>query len=435
GVSIVGPSNLITLLESIPPYWESIREMFYQRMGIMGGSYGGYATLAGLTFTPDVYAAGVSIVGPSNLITLLESIPPYWESIREMFYQRMGNPTTEEGKAQLVSQSPLYSADKIKVPLMVVQGANDPRVKKAESDQIVVAMRELKLPVEYICAPDEGHGFRRPENNMAFLAAAEKFLAKHLGGRYQEEMPEEIAKRLEEITVDINTVTLPEKIDESKLSAALPTPQADLQASATKYKMLIKMGANEMSMDVEQKVEEADGNWVVTQVAKSTMGSMKDVSTIKKGSLTPVSRMVEQGPVKINLEHGEDKITGSMDMNGKKNPITADLDGPVFADGAALYETLATLPLADGYTTVYRVFDVQQQKTQAYELKVVGSETVEVPAGSFKVFKAEIKALSDTPGDTVVWLCTEEGKRGLIKSTATMPQMGGAKMTMELSGK
>lgn len=176
------------------------------RIGIMGASYGGYATLAGLAFTPDVYAAGVSVVGPSNIITLLNSIPPYWESIRKLFHKRMGDPNTEEGKALMMQQSPLYSADKIKQPLMVVQGANDPRVKQAESDQIVVAMRELGLPVEYIVAPDEGHGFSRPENNMAFIAAAEQFLAKHLGGRYQQEIRADIAERLEEITVDISTV-------------------------------------------------------------------------------------------------------------------------------------------------------------------------------------------------------------------------------------
>src|SRR5204862_5836783 len=105
-----------------------------KRVGIMGGSYGGYATLAGLAFTPDVYAAGVSIVGPSNLITLLNSIPPYWESIRKIFYERMGDPATPEGKAQLERQSPLNSAKSIKTPLLVVQGANDPRVKRAESD-------------------------------------------------------------------------------------------------------------------------------------------------------------------------------------------------------------------------------------------------------------------------------------------------------------
>ncbi|KAA9346397.1 S9 family peptidase [Larkinella humicola] len=182
-----------------------------KRVGIMGGSYGGYATLAGLAFTPDVYAAGVAIVAPSNIITLLNSIPPYWESVRKTFYERMGDPNTPEGKAQLMKQSPLFSADKIKSPLLVVQGANDPRVNKAESDQIVVALRDRGFPVEYLCAPDEGHGFARPVNNMAMLALAEKFLAKHLGGRFQESMPENVANRLKEITVDVKTVQLADK--------------------------------------------------------------------------------------------------------------------------------------------------------------------------------------------------------------------------------
>ncbi|HEX6902483.1 MAG TPA: prolyl oligopeptidase family serine peptidase [Thermoanaerobaculia bacterium] len=180
-----------------------------KRVGILGGSYGGYATLAGLTFTPDVYAAGVSIVGPSNLITLLNSIPPYWESIRKVFTERMGDPATPEGRAMLERQSPLNSAAKIKSPLLVIQGANDPRVKKAESDQIVVALRERGFPVEYIVAPDEGHGFARPVNNMALYASAEKFLAKHLGGRYQESMTPEVTTRLKEITVDVKTVEMP----------------------------------------------------------------------------------------------------------------------------------------------------------------------------------------------------------------------------------
>ena len=174
-----------------------------KHVGIMGGSYGGYATLAGVAFTPDLYAAAVSIVGPSNLITLLNSIPPYWESIRKLFYLRMGDPTTDEGKAQLTRQSPLTSVDKIKTPLFVAQGANDPRVNKAESEQIVNALRKRNFPVEYILAPDEGHGFARPVNNMAMLAAAEKFLASYLGGRYQESMTPEVEKRLGEIKVDV----------------------------------------------------------------------------------------------------------------------------------------------------------------------------------------------------------------------------------------
>ena len=182
-----------------------------KRVAIMGGSYGGYATLAGVTFTPDLYAAAVAIVAPSNLNTLLGSIPPYWEQIRTMFHKRMGDPGTAEGKAQLERQSPLNHVSKIKTPLMVVQGANDPRVKKAESDQIVIALRERNYPVQYLLAGDEGHGFARPVNNMAMFAAAEKFLAQHIGGRFQDTMTPEVAKRLGELTVDPKTVVMAAK--------------------------------------------------------------------------------------------------------------------------------------------------------------------------------------------------------------------------------
>lgn len=179
-----------------------------ERVGIFGVSYGGYATLAGLAFTPDIYAVGVSNVGPSNLITLLKSIPPYWESIKASFALRVGDPDDPSDRTRLEAQSPLFSADQIQAPLMVIQGANDPRVKQAESDQIVAALRDLGRPVEYLIAPDEGHGFRKEINSLAMTAALEKFLAEHLGGRYQAEMSSEVQAQLEKLTVDIDTVTV-----------------------------------------------------------------------------------------------------------------------------------------------------------------------------------------------------------------------------------
>lgn len=157
-----------------------------EKVAIMGGSYGGYATLVGLTFTPDVFACGVDIVGPSNLNTLLATIPPYWKAMRDMFVHYIGDPATEEGKALLQDRSPLGRVDKISKPLLIGQGANDPRVRQSESDQIVEAMKKKNIPVTYILYPDEGHGFARPENNMSFWAVSEMFLAKHLGGRFQE---------------------------------------------------------------------------------------------------------------------------------------------------------------------------------------------------------------------------------------------------------
>ncbi|MDY6940608.1 MAG: S9 family peptidase, partial [Cyanobacteriota bacterium] len=153
------------------------------KIAIMGGSYGGYATLVGLTFTPDVFVCGVDIVGPSNLITLMESIPPYWEPLRALFARRMGDFTTEE--EFLKSRSPLFFADKITKPLLIGQGANDPRVKQAESEQIVEAMRQADKPVEYVLYADEGHGFARPANRLHFYAIAEEFLAKYLEGQFQ----------------------------------------------------------------------------------------------------------------------------------------------------------------------------------------------------------------------------------------------------------
>lgn len=153
------------------------------KIAIMGGSYGGYATLAGLTFTPDTFACGVDIVGPSNLMTLLSTVPPYWESFRRQLISRMGDPDTEEGRAWLKERSPLTHADRIRKPLLIGQGANDPRVKQAESDQIVAAMQAKNIPVTYVLYPDEGHGFARPENNIAFMAITENFLARCIGGR------------------------------------------------------------------------------------------------------------------------------------------------------------------------------------------------------------------------------------------------------------
>ncbi len=152
-----------------------------KKIAIMGGSYGGYATLAGLTFTPELYTCGVDIVGPSNMQTLMETIPPYWKPFKMQMLKRIGDVEKDEVLNKKIS--PLFHVDAIKAPLMIGQGANDPRVKKAESDQIVSAMRGRNIPVTYILFPDEGHGFARPENRLDFNGMVEEFLARYLGGR------------------------------------------------------------------------------------------------------------------------------------------------------------------------------------------------------------------------------------------------------------
>jgi dipeptidyl aminopeptidase/acylaminoacyl peptidase len=148
------------------------------RMAIFGGSYGGYAALVGATFTPDVFRCAVDIVGPSNLVTLLKSIPPYWFGVATQFHKLLGHPDTDHDF--LMERSPLSRVDDIRIPLLIAQGANDPRVNQAESEQIVEALRKRGIPHEYLLYEDEGHGFARPENRLHFYEAAERFLAEHL---------------------------------------------------------------------------------------------------------------------------------------------------------------------------------------------------------------------------------------------------------------
>jgi dipeptidyl aminopeptidase/acylaminoacyl peptidase len=278
-----------------------------KRIGIMGGSYGGYATLAGVTFTPDLYAAAVAIVAPSNLNTLLGSIPPYWESVRQLFFKRMGDPNTPEGRAQLERQSPLNHVDKIKTPLLIVQGANDPRVKKTEADQIVIALRDRKYPIEYIMADDEGHGFQRPVNNMVMFAVGEKFLAKHLGGRYQESMTPEVSARLKQITIDPKTVVMAKKADMS----AAPAVNA-----AGKWNLTADVGGQTLPITLELK---QDGAAVTGSLSSPMGGGAVKSGKVSGNSFTGTASVEVQGQqMEITLEGTieGDKMTGTISGPG-----------------------------------------------------------------------------------------------------------------------
>ena len=400
-----------------------------KRVGILGGSYGGYATLAGVAFTPDVYAAAVSIVGPSNLLTLLESIPPYWEMIRKMFHVRMGDPTTPQGKKQLERQSPLNSAQRIQTPLMVIQGANDPRVNKAESDQIVIALRDRGFPVEYLVASDEGHGFARPVNNMACFAAAEKFLAKYLGGRYQEDMPAEVAQRLKEISVDPKTVVLARKLEAASVGA--PKPATDLTPGTYRYKATLQMGANSMNLELTTTIKAESGAWTVTDTTQTPGGEAIDTAVLEKGTLILRRRSLRQGPAAIDVEFKDHQATGSMKISAQERPINADLGGPLFADAAGSAFSIACLPLGDGYSTAFRNFDVRKQKPKLMQLKVAGVEKVTVPAGAFDAFKVEISSAEGGPEKVTMWIARDSRKP--VKISASMPEMGGATLTVELT--
>jgi hypothetical protein len=219
----------------------------------------------------------------------------------------MGDPNTPEGKAQLVRQSPLTHAAKIRTPLLVAQGANDPRVNKAESDQIVIALRDRNYPVEYLVAPDEGHGFARPVNQMAMIAAAEKFLAKHLGGRYQESMPAAVAARLTELTVDPKTVTLAKKTNGN----GSPTGTLD-----GKWSFVVDGPSGQIPLSVELKQSGTDFSGTMA----SDVGSgVFEKGKIEGTSVTALLRADIQGqPTEVQVEaklEGE-KLSGTLNVPG-----------------------------------------------------------------------------------------------------------------------
>lgn len=400
-----------------------------KRVGIAGGSYGGYATLAGVAFTPDVYAAAVAIVAPSNLMTLLESIPPYWEPIKKMFYERMGDPNTAEGKAQLARQSPLNSAAKIQRPLMVVQGANDPRVNKRESDQIVIALRDRKFPVEYLVADDEGHGFARPVNNLAMFAAMEKFFARYLDGRFQSGMTPEVEKRLKELTVDPVTVKLA-KVADASAAAGVPAAAGAPALGVLSYKAKIEAGPQTIAIQIVSEVKDGPDGWVATDTMKSPMGEAADTAVLDKKTLAVLKRSIKQGPATIEISFQDGKATGTMNVGGNARPINAELGGPVFADAAGANQVLAALPLAEGYTATFRNFDIQRAKAKLLDLKVAGSQTVTVPSGTFDCWKVEIASADGGADKQTLYVAKKERK--VVKIEAVMAAMGGAKLTAEL---
>lgn len=392
-----------------------------KRVAIMGGSYGGYATLAGLAFTPDVYAAGVDIVGPSNLITLLNSIPAYWEAGLKQFKERMGDPSTPEGKALLEKQSPLNSAAKIKAPLMIIQGANDPRVKKAESDQIAIALRDMGRNITYLCAPDEGHGYAKPINNLAAMGAAEVFLGKTLHARYQEEMKPDARQRLAEITVDVSKLTQAKKMQIVAMKE-LPAPSSDFASGTYNYNVSLEMSGHKIPMTLSRTVKEENGNWVVTDVYKSAMGNQSDEAVYKKGSLRPVSRKASGNGQEATYAFDENKITTT--IGGKSN--TETVGGAYIHDGGGNDMLIAHMPLKEGYETGLYVAD-QEGKSRLNKLTVSGKETV----NNIECYKCQLISADDPTDITTYYIGVQS--RVNYKMVAPLSGMPGATVTMELA--
>jgi dienelactone hydrolase len=393
------------------------------KVAIMGGSYGGYATLAGLTFTPEVYIAGVDIVGPSNLFTLLASIPPYWEAGRKIFALRMGDENTEDGKKILHEASPLFAVDKIKAPLMIIQGANDPRVNKGESDQIVIALRNKGAKVAYILADDEGHGFAKPVNNLGMFAAAEKFLAQYCNTRFQESMPEDVAKRLKENTVDIATVTLVKKSDIPVLKA-LPALSGDLSENSYAYKGSLEVQGQKLVVNMTRSIVSNSNNWDISENISVMGQQMKNVSTFAKGSLGSIKQIADQGPVKITINYQENHIDMVTDMNGKISNKSLNSEGLCLNDGAGIDMLIARFPLVPGYATAFYTVDAQTQKLKKFILKVTGMEMVN------SVNTTVATLVNDENANEKTTFYIDTNKKVAIKTEQVLPAMMNAKLTL-----
>ena len=183
-----------------------------RKICIYGGSYGGYATLVGVTFTPDAFVCAADYVGPSSLVTLVESFPAYWRPFMEgSWFRFVGDPSNPADRADMWRRSPLSRVDSIRTPLLIIQGANDPRVTRREADQLAIALRDRGVAVSYLVAGDEGHGFLNPENRLAAYRAIEQLFGRYLGGRVQAEVPLGVAARIEAMTVGVDTLTIPSR--------------------------------------------------------------------------------------------------------------------------------------------------------------------------------------------------------------------------------
>jgi dipeptidyl aminopeptidase/acylaminoacyl peptidase len=401
-----------------------------ERVAIFGGSYGGYATLAGVTFTPDLYAAGVSYVGPSNLLTLLKTIPPYWAPIKKMFDTRLGNADDPADRERLEAQSPINSADRIVAPLLVIQGANDPRVNKAESEQIVISLRDRGHPVEYLSAPDEGHGFAGRENRLAVAAAMEKFLAAHLGGRYQESVPADIAAKLAAIAVEVDTLTFSQPVASAASGTMVETADgAAVQPETFGYQTTINTMGQERTLSSTRTVSAADHGdrpvWRIVDAMQLGNVTTADTVELDRATLVAVRRHAIGGGM-VEIAFSDTAVTGELRMGPQTVPIDTHLDTPVFAEGAGMDLVLSALPLAPDYTASVRLFSVLAQKVRPMRIAVTGTDSTTAPAGTFATYVVQVTPLDGDDAGTATYHLTTTAPHVTVRAETKLPAMMGS---------
>jgi len=331
----------------------------------------------------------------------------------------VGDPETEEGEKLMREASPLFSADKITKPLLVVQGANDPRVKKAEADQIVMALRENGHSVEYLLADDEGHGFRKPLNNMAMYARVEQFLSKHIGGKVQKDMPDDVSETLKKLTIDIATVELKEK-EEMAVLTEMPVAKYDWKESKTEYDMVIEVQGQKIPMTMTRTVSKDGENWLVKEESNSAMGTAVEESKYD-ANFKILGRNGEQGGQKFSFDCAAEGV--KINAMGKDIDIKLD-NGIALCDGAGYDMMLSSLDMKESDKISYYVADLMTAKAKQVILEHMGTETMENGEA------CTILMITNPENEkemTKMWI--DPAKKEAVKIESVIPAMGNAKMT------
>jgi dipeptidyl aminopeptidase/acylaminoacyl peptidase len=391
-----------------------------KRIGIIGTDYGGYAVLAGLTFTSDIYAAGVDINGPANLLSLSRSLPAEWNISQKAFAERVGDSSTVAGKNFLRKRSPLNADTLIKTPLMIVQAQDAPFTQKPDNDRIVVTLRDSSRSVEYISVGGESFPSDAMTDNLAAFAKMEQFLGKNLHGRYQESMKPAVAARLREITVDPAGVTLGVGMTVIAIQE-LPTPASDLSAGNYSYSLLVEVPGRKVPLAMLRSISTDSTDWIVTDRILGQSGDQSDEARYQRGNLQLISRKTLQKSTVTDYHFGPREVTTT---TGDKT-TTELVDGAYLHDGAGIDLIIARMPLKEGYVTGFYLVG-EDGKPKLYQLRVTGRDTV----NSEPCLKVELVNAENTAISTRMWISTKQ--KMAYRTIVPLASFAGAKMTIEL---
>ena len=371
------------------------------RVAIYGGSYGGYATLVGLAFTPDVFACGVDYVGPSSLITLINSFPAYWRPFMEgTWFRHVGDPAKEEDLEDLRRRSPLFRVDSIQDPLLIVQGANDPRVTKLEADQLAIALRDRGVRVRYLVAPNEGHGFANPDNRLALYRSMETFLGECLGGRVQESVAPAIDATIARLTVDVDTLQLAPTVSYRALVPGDPAVAGTaITAGVDTFRITLIQAGNEREVGTivdALTITEANGQPALQRIqtlSSAMLGTGVDSVLVRHADLVPVRHRSRNAQRAMSLDYAGNEVRGSITpTGGTATDIAVRTEGAVF-DSNPVDLVIRALPLAPGLAVQIPVYlheaggkvDVPAQVVREEPLDGVAAWVVESTMAGRKV--------------------------------------------------